>query len=116
MEKKALELATSLGGSVGEAPTGHCQFLVGVDSIIGPRSKMVIAAKSRLEALEFASTINEHYLPRNVLIYNSGAGFLPESSLATTTQEDGKPRVYTCIGTTCKPPASNPADALKLIL
>ena len=120
-DKRAAELARSLGHSLFRLPSVHTFFLCGTDFALGPASEIVIAGERGKEDTNLLlSVIRDGFHPNKVVLFHP-AGLSDEE-----TQElpgharscqllEGKATAYVCRDFTCGLPVTNVGDFAALL-
>ncbi len=112
---RAWELFRSFSAQVNKYPAGFSQLLIAVDFFIGPSSELVVAGEIGDEKTEkMIKVIRTHFLPRNVVLLNSGDSGREIEGIAPFIRGQGKVNgaaaVYVCENFTCKLPVLSESD------
>ncbi|MEM9701991.1 MAG: hypothetical protein AAF907_06065, partial [Planctomycetota bacterium] len=116
-DERANALLRGLSGVMSGQPMQAGWALLGLDRSLGPRTEVVIAAESPEDAQPLRAAVNRAFAPHAVLIDATAdcGGVDPELLIGKASQA-GKAAAFVCVGTTCSPPLTDPAEVRARLL
>jgi len=117
LEKKAEEIERNFSQQIGQVPSAHSQFLIGLDFRLGPSFEVVVAGRAQAaDSAQMLSAIQKLYAPNKVLVFRPEDSPSEITRIAPFTESqptiDGKATAYVCEMNACKSPTT---DVLKVI-
>ena len=117
--KTADRLISAFGDTINQYPSGYTHFLCGLDFAIGATKDIVIAGEpGRNDTKQILREIGNRFIPRKTLIASSSIDKSIEDiaeRVKAQTMIDNKATVYVCENNTCKPPATDMREIVKLL-
>lgn len=119
-EEQAARLADRFAGTVRASPSAYCEYLNGLDHLLGPAMDVVIAGEEADPvAREMVRVIRDRYLPSVTVHFRSGRTGHALDAVAPFTRamtaQDGKATAYVCTGRACSAPVTGPEALRDLI-
>ncbi|MEF3169456.1 MAG: thioredoxin domain-containing protein [Deltaproteobacteria bacterium] len=121
LEEAATKIMDSLSENLRETPTGYTHLLSAIDFAIGPTVEAVIVGNGKDPAFsDLLAPLRENFLPRLTLLVKDTAQSMEDlDALAPFTREmtavGGRPAVYLCEGSICKPPITDAAELARIL-
>jgi len=118
---RAAQALKSFAGTIAENPSAYCQMLIALDFYLGPTKEIVVAGKKEsLDTKTLLQSINRHYLPRKVVLFNSDDSQGGEVQklvpfLKNMTAQDGHATAYVCENFVCQLPTKDQAKLEELL-
>lgn len=118
---RAEQALKSFAGTIAENPSAYCQMLIALDFYLGPTKEIVVAGKRESrDTKEIFESINRHYLPRKVVLFNSDDTEGKELQelvpfLENMTAKDGAATAYVCENFVCQLPTKDLAKLEELL-
>jgi uncharacterized protein len=118
LESKYKQLETAFSEIVKRTPTGHTQFISGVDFILGPSYDVLIVGEDHSEDTgKMLNTIRSKFLPNKVVVFKDIENPESANSIAESIEHknslDGHATAYVCAVGSCKLPTTDPEQVLK---
>ncbi len=113
LEQRAEDLLETFAPEISAYPAAHCQFLIALDTLLGPYQRIVIAGERDDERTRaMISTVQKAFLPHGVLVLGEDdrpdAGLnAPLAEQTATVQAAQGPVVYICEGYACQRPITD---------
>lgn len=120
-EEQASRLADAVAGQIRRSPSSFCQYLCGLDHLLGPAADIVITGDDADPvARDMTRLIRGSWLPSLTLQrrWHSQANALLDTLAPftrTMTALDNKPTAYVCSGRTCHAPVTTPGALQELL-
>ncbi len=121
LHKRAEMISRFFYQNLMEAPSAHCQLLVGIDFQLGPVSEVVIAGNSdSTDTREMLRAVQSRLLPGTVIILRAGKKHNTAlDRIAPFTMYhapiDGKATAYVCRQYVCRTPTTNVLQMMRLL-
>ena len=118
LENQAIRLARTFAAQVRRHPSGHSQFMVALDFLIGPASEIVIAGDlQRKDAQAMLRSLREPFLPSKVVIFRHAGAMSPAASdlfgfTSGMKAVNGKATAYVCVNHACQRPTHDVNEML----
>jgi hypothetical protein len=118
-QDEAAKMVRAFAGEFRLAPTGHAQWLVGLDLLTSPSCEVVIAGPSGSPAVEAMLTVlRRRYDPGLTVLYRP-EGDAALAAIAPFTggigTAGGRAAAYLCSGFVCRPPVTDPGQLAALL-
>jgi uncharacterized protein YyaL (SSP411 family) len=118
LENQAIRLARAFAAQIRRHPSGHSQFMVALDFLIGPASEIVIAGDlQRKDAQTMLRSLREPFLPGKVVIFRHAGAMSPVASdlfgfTSGMKAVNGKATAYVCVNHACQRPTHDVNEML----
>jgi len=117
--KIADRLTSAFSDTINQYPSGYTQFLCAIDFAIGPTKDIVIAGEpGRNDTKQILREIGNRFIPRKTLLISSSVDKSIEDIAERVKAQnmiDNKATVYVCEKNTCKSPATDMHEIVRLL-
>lgn len=115
----ARKMETAFSETVKRSPTGHTQFISGVDFAIGPSYSVVIVGDGSRDDTEELVGLRQQFIPNTVIMLKDSRWPDKINSISETLDKkdiiNGKATAYVCSVGSCKLPTNEKSEMLKLL-
>jgi len=121
LEERANKLIRAFSIGVKRLPSGHTQFLIGLDYALGPAYEVVIKGKRDAKGTRnMIQALNTNFIPNKVILFNPKQ--LPDNNLIQildpmikVENDKEQTKAYVCVNYSCKKPTSDVEEMLRLL-
>lgn len=120
LEAKATELSRAFANEINKLPSGHTQFMAGLEFVTGPSYEVVIQGdETSKDTKEMIKALRAHFIPNKIVHLNPAAkqldalDKLPEFTAKRPEGDEVETRAFVCMNYACQAPTSDVAKMLE---
>jgi hypothetical protein len=117
-EDRAWRMIRAFSTDVARAPSGHTNFLLGLDFLLGPSYEIVVAGhRENRDTERMIGALRDRFLPNKVVLFRGEGVEDPIVEIAEftalQTAVDGKATAYVCQNFVCNLPTHDVREMLR---
>jgi uncharacterized protein len=116
----ARKMGAGFSETIKRSPTGHTQFVSGVDFLLGPSYNVVIVGDENSEDTKEMLSLRELFIPSITMVLKDTKSPEITNAISETINKkdilNGKATVYVCSTGSCKLPTNEKSEMLKLLM